>query len=110
MKATLSVSSTDDRVQKIDTFVKTGMSPDRSTFINTSIDFMIKTQESKRIVDFMYFVSVPILFFLITVGLTLYLASMFFYLLTGISGIYLVLFTFLFYDKYRGVKFGNNRK
>jgi len=100
----VSFSTSNDRIQKIDTFIKAGLSPDRSTFINQSIDFMIKTHESKRAIDFMYFISIPLLFFLITVGLTLYLASLFFYLLMGISGIYLVLFTFLFYNKYRGVR------
>ena len=100
----VSFSTTDDRLQKIDTFIKNGMSPDRSTFINKSIDYMVKTYESQFIIDFMYFISIPLLFFLIVIGLTIYLASIFFYLLSGISGIYLVLFVFLFYNKYRGVK------
>jgi len=100
----VSFSTTDDRVQKINTFVKAGFASDRSTFINKSIDHMFKTLETTIIIDFMYFISIPLLFFLITLGITLYFASVFFYLLMGIAGIYLMVFVFMFYNKYRGVK------
>lgn len=106
----ISISITDDRIKKIDSFVEADIYRDRSAFITQSVDLMIKTLESKRTIDFMYFIGMPLFFFLVCVGLTLYLASLFFYLLTGISGIYLVLFVFVFHNKYRGVKYGNNSK
>ena len=101
--AAISFSSTDDRISQIDAFVKTGTYPDRSTFINISLDHMFKSIESKRILDFMYFVSIPFLFFLITLGITLYFGSLFFYVLSSVSGVYLIVFFYLFYNKYRGV-------
>ena len=102
--AAISFSTTDERLQKIDSFVEKGFFADRSTLINRAIDFWFETRESKRILDFMYFVSIPFLFFVVTLGLTLFFGSLFFYVLSGISGIYLFIFFYLFYNKYRGVK------
>lgn len=100
----ISFSSTDERICKIDVFVEKGLFADRSTFINKAVDFWFETKESKRTLDFMYFVSIPFLFFLVTLGITLYFGSLFFYALFGISGVYLIIFFYLFYNKYRGVK------
>ena len=91
-------------MNKIDSLVKCGVFADRSTGINHAIDFFFKTNETKRIVDFMYFVSIPFLFFLITLGITLFFGNLFFYLLFVVSGVYLFIFFYLFYNKYRGVK------
>ena len=99
----ISFSSTDERLAKIDSFIETKHFPDRSTFINQSIDFMFRNLESKRTIDFMYFISIPFLFFLITLGITIYFGSLFFYVLFSISGIYLFIFFYLFYNRYRGV-------
>lgn len=75
-----------------------------SLFINQSIDFYIIHLQTRHLQDFMYMIGLPFLVFLIMTGLTLYFATLFFYLLTSISGIYFTIFVFLFYNKYRGVK------
>ena len=106
----VSFSTSDERIQTIDSFVKTGYSPDRSTFINTAIDFYLNHIRTKYLTDFMYFFGIPFFIFLVSVGITLYFSNMFFYVISSISGIYLIIFFYLFYNKYRGVKFGVDRK
>ena len=100
----VSFSTTDERMNKIDSLVEHGVFADRSTGINQAIDFFFKTNEIRRTVDFMYFVSIPFLFFLITLGITLYFGNLFFYVLFAVSGMYLFIFFYLFYNKYRGVR------
>lgn len=97
-------SSTEERIDKISFFIDKGFYPDRSTFINTGIDLLIKTHETQRIVDFLHFVFPGVFFFVGCIGATVYLRSLFFFVLTGISGLYLMVFIYLFYDKYKGVK------
>ncbi len=97
-------SSTTERIDRIDNLVSNGFYPNRSTFINTSIDFLLRTHDINRIVDFLYFVAPGVFFFLGCVGLTLFLRSVFFFVLTGISAIYLMVFFYLYYNKYKGVK------
>ena len=103
-------SSTEERINSINIFIQKGLYPDRSTFINTAIDFLIKTHKNNIFVDFLHYVFPGVFFFLGCIGATLYLRSLFFYVLTGISGLYLMVFIYLFYDKYKGVKIrhGNN--
>jgi len=100
----VSFSTSDERLDKIDSFIKNGHTSDRSTFINQSIDFYFRSLESKKIIDFMYLISIPFLFFLTTIGITLFFASLFFYIVSTVSGIYLIIFFYLFYNRYRGVK------
>lgn len=81
-----------------------------SSFINTSIDFYLRHLETKYMQDMMYMIGIPFFMFLVTTGLTLYFATMFFFVLTVLAGIYFIIFTYLFYYKYRGVKIAHNRK
>jgi hypothetical protein len=104
MKPPISFNLDDERISKLDSLIKNGGFKDRTDCIVKSLDFMFKTLESKHLIDFMYFVSIPFLFFLVVIGLTLYLTSLFFYIMSAISGIYLIIFFYLFYNKYRGVK------
>jgi hypothetical protein len=97
-------SSSVERITKIDNLVKKGFYPDRSTFINKSIDLHFKELETKKYLDFMYFVSIPFGLFLGCLGLTFTLKSLFWYILSSIFGVYLVVFLFLFISKYREVK------
>lgn len=98
----VSFSTTDERVSKIDSLVKTGMSPDRSTFINTSIDFYMRHIETKYLSDFIYYIGFPFLALVLCVGFTMIFLSWFFYLITIMIGAYLIILIFLFYKKYRG--------
>jgi hypothetical protein len=100
----ITFSSTSERIQKVDTLVQQGYYPDRSTFINTGIDFLLKTHNTNRVMDFLYFIFPGVFFFLGCIGATLFLRSLFFFVLTGISGLYLMVFIYLYYNKYKGVK------
>jgi len=100
----ISFSTTNERLQKIDAFVQNKMFPDRSTCINAGIDLLVKDIEIGRTVEIMYNISLPLFFFLVTIGLTLFLRSLFFYVISGIMGLYLMVFIFLFYKKYRGIR------
>ena len=97
-------SSTEERINSINYYIEMGFYPDRSTFINKAIDLLIKTHKNNIVVDFLYYVFPGVFFFFGCVGATLYLNSLFFYILTGISSVYLMVFVYLFYDKYKGVK------
>ena len=98
----LSISTTEDRLIRLDDFVKKNKYSDRSSFINESIDFYIKHIQARHLTDFMYYIGLPFLMFLITVGLTLYFVTMYFFVITATSGIYCIIFIFLFHNKYRG--------
>ena len=75
-----------------------------SQFINESIDINIKRIETKHLSDFIYYIGFPFLCLLGSIAITLYLGSLIFYIITGIIGVYLIILIFLFYNKYRGVK------
>ena len=98
------ISTTEDILNNINFYVKKGFYKDVSTFFNMGATLLIKTHKNNNIVDFLHYVFPGVFFFLGCVGTTLYLGSLFFYILTGISGMYLMVFVYLFYDKYKGVK------
>lgn len=102
--STITISTTDERVLKIDNYVKTNLCQDRSTFINQSVDFYFKHIRIGYLQDFMYFIGIPMFMFLIMTGLTLYFANVYFFVINGLTGIYFMIFVYLFYNKYRGVK------
>jgi len=105
MKTGFSLSTTTERLSKVDGFIGNNSNyADRAAFINDAIDKFFEAYNAKFVIDFMYFIGVPLFLFLISVGLTLYLVSLFFYIITGISGIYLMIFFFLFYNRYKGIK------
>jgi len=104
MKTGFSLSTTVERMSRVDEFIGNSNYADRAAFINDAIDKFFESYNAKFVIDFMYFIGVPLFLFLISIGLTLYLVSLFFYILTGISGIYLMIFFFLFYNKYKGIK------
>ena len=100
----VSFSTTDERLGKIDAFINKHKYPDRSTVINTAIDELLKKYETIIFVDFLYWICIPLFMVLICVGLTLYTASFFFYSILVIASIYLIVFIFLFYSRYKEVK------
>jgi len=106
----ISFSTTDDRLEKIDGYIQKGAFPDRSSLINSSIDFYLDHLQSKYVQDFMYMIGLPFFLFLVMLGFTLYFQTVYFFVLTGMSGVYFMVFIFLFYNKYRGVKVVHNRK
>lgn len=104
MSKTFTFSTTDERLNKTRNLVSNDKNryPDVSFVINLSLDQFFKNMNTNKIIDLMYFVSIPLLFFLVCIGITLFTASLFFYILTGLSGIYLMIFGFLWFNKYRG--------
>ena len=84
----VSLSTTDDRLKKIDKTIEKGFFADRSTMINNAIDFWFKAQGFNYIFDFMYSICIPLMFFIIVVGLSMFLLSVFFYILAGVTGIF----------------------
>ena len=75
-----------------------------SQFINESIDINLKQKETKHLSDFIYYIGFPLLCFVGCVGITIYLSDIFFYIVTSVVGIYFIILIFLFYNKYRGIK------
>lgn len=71
-----------------------------SNFFNESAKYRLKEYRTQKRTEFMWYIALPCLGFLTTVGLTLYFLSLFFYIVMGICGIYLMIFGFLYYDKY----------
>jgi len=72
--------------------------------INLAIDKFFELCKTNPFMDFMYFTWIGMFPFLVALGLTLYLPSFYFYIVTVVTGVYLVVFTFLFYNKYKGIK------
>ena len=109
MDKTFSFVITEQRHEKVKKIHDKNKSDSMADIINTAIDFYLNHLETKYLMDMMYFFGIPFFIFLTAVGITLYFSNMFFYVVSGVSGIYLVIFFYLFYNKYRGVKFGVNR-
>jgi len=105
-----SFSTSDERINWLEKLVEKGVYPDVSTCINESIDLNRRGIENKKSIEFMYFICIPLGLFLGCLGLSLHLASLFFYIVSVIFGFYLMIFVYLFYNKYRSVKYGNNNK
>lgn len=81
--------------------------PDTVTnFITRSIDHEITNLETRHLSDFIYYIGFPTLAFLGMVSVTLMFPSLFFYILTGVIGVYIIILFFLFYNKYKKVKHG----
>ena len=100
----LSFNPTPARLEKIKDFVSKGLYPNMGACVNSALDLLFKTHETKKSLDFMYWIALPFFFFLILVGICLLFPSFFFYILLSISGIYLIIFTYLFFDKYKGIR------
>jgi len=100
----VSFNTTDDRLEKIDSLVERDVFSHRSAFLNAAIDLLLKDLHIKRVISFLYFVTIPVFLFLLCVGFTLYFQDWFFYLLTIVSGVYVIVFSYFYYDKYREVK------
>ena len=98
---TFTFSTTKDRLEKINILVDANHFNNTSNFINKAIDFYIRDFENKKIMLFWYYICIPLFFFLICIGITLFTANMFFYILTGLGGINLMIFIFLFFDRYK---------
>jgi len=108
MERNFTFNITIERHKKVKKHIK---NPDTiATFINKSIDQRIKMLETKYLSDFIYYLGFPTLMFLGMVSLSLVFPNWLFYVLTVIIGIYIVILFYLFYNKYRGVKYGDNDK
>lgn len=103
MRKTISFSTTDKRVKRISDYVDDKHYVDTSGFINAAIDKLFELHEMNVTIDFLNFIAFPLFLFIITVGMVLIIPNLFFYILNGLSGIYLIVFVYLFFYKYRGV-------
>ena len=91
-----------ERLDKIKTHI---YNPDTVTnFITRAIDHELVNLETKHLSDFIYYIGFPTLAFLGMVAVTLILPSLFFYILTSVVGVYIIILFYLFYNKYRKVK------
>jgi len=100
----VSFSTSDDRLVRIDRLIVDKIYPDRSTCINNFIDHGLKNLEINKIVDFMQFVAFPLFFFMVSLGISIVTPSIFFYILSGLAGLYLIIFGSLYYRKQEGFK------
>lgn len=71
-------------------------------YIQKSIDYKLKMQDSRYLSDFIYYLGMPFLAFLGLVGLCLFIPNIFFYSLLIVVGFYISILFYLFYNKYRG--------
>jgi len=103
-KTGFSLSTTTERLEKIDLYITKTKHDDRASFINASIDKFIELFENNMLIDFMYYIGVSLFLFLICGGITIWMPNVYFLLVTCFAGFYLIIFLFLFYNKYRGIK------
>jgi len=104
MVEAVSFTTTKSRIEKMDGYIKNKNAPHRSAFINNAIDSYFRQIETHGLFDFMYFIGLPFFIFLISIGTTIIVNSLFFYLVSALFGFYLMIFGFLYYAKYKGVK------
>jgi hypothetical protein len=71
-------------------------------FLNYAADFYIDHRRSKQLSDFLYYIGFPLVAFICFISLMLYFSDFFFYILTSIIGVYLIILCYLFVNKYRG--------
>ena len=96
---------TDNRYEKVKSFVdKNKRYPSIGYFINYIIDKEIDNRKEKILTDFIYYIGFPFLCFIGCIGLTFYFNDFFFYIISGVIGIYLIILCFVFYKKYFGEK------
>ena len=55
-------------------------------FVNQAIDFYLNHLETKFLSEFMYYIGFPTIAFIGLVGVTLFFATIFFYILTAVTG------------------------
>jgi len=93
-------------IEEVKNIVKNNKNyPTIASYINKAIYFYNKRNQEQKSIEFMYFICIPLGLFLGCIGLSLHLASLFFYIISVIFGIYLMVFVYLFYNKYfRGNK------
>lgn len=103
MVSKISISTSDERLRKIDSFLKkTSKFQDRSSLINKAIDFYFQHIETKSLSDFIYYIGLPSVAFIACIFLTFYLTEVVFFILSAVIGIYLIILGYLYNYKYRG--------
>uniref|UniRef100_A0A6M3LZM6 Uncharacterized protein n=1 Tax=viral metagenome TaxID=1070528 RepID=A0A6M3LZM6_9ZZZZ len=71
-----------------------------SNFFNIAARYKLKEYHNRKLTEFMLYIAIPALGFIGSIAATIYFKTLFFYTLMGIGAIYLIIFVFLFYDKY----------
>jgi len=103
-RTTFTFSTTSEKLDKIRILIKKKSYPDLSTCINTAIDKLLEVHQMSLFMDFMYWICFPLFLFLISVGVCLFYPNIFFFIISAMTGFYLMIFIILFYKKYKGVK------
>jgi len=99
----VSISMSDERLKKIDNYVKDGRYPDRSSLISNAVDYLFLHYETNAIIELMYWVAIPLFLFMFCIAMAYFFVSYILFGIAGISGIYLMIFVYMFYKKYKGV-------
>lgn len=98
-------STTEERLNRISHYVDvTKKYSDMSSVINASIDKFLDVKKIEFVADFMYFIGIPLFIFIASFGLTFVFPYLVFFVVTVLTGSYLMIFIFLFYHRYRGIK------
>lgn len=71
-----------------------------SNYFNDAVKYKKNEYKNRKKTEFMYYIGLPFLGVIGSIAATLYFLSLFFYILTSIISIYLMVFIFLYYDKY----------
>jgi len=100
----VSVSLSEDRLKKIDKYVESGKYPDRSSFITNACDYLFLHHETNFIIELMYWVAIPLFLFMFSTTMAYFFVSYILFGIAGISGIYLMIFVYMFFKKYRGIR------
>lgn len=110
MAKIFSLYTTEERISLCDSYVKSDHYNQYnaiSDVINSAIDLFHKINKQNILLEFITHIGTSMFLFLVGVGLTLYLPleyKMFFFGLTVFAGVYLAISFFIFYNKYKGVK------
>ena len=96
--------TTDEIRGKINDLVKDNIFSTQSACINAALNLFFKDRETQRTVDFLQYITLPLFFLIVTIGLSLYIVNIFFYILACLAGIYMMIFIYMYYSKYKSLK------
>lgn len=98
MDRSFTFNITEERYNEIKKYLK---NPETVTsFVNNSIDNQIENIKSRYLIDFIWYLGMPTLGFLGMVSICLLYPTLFFFIITIILGVYIVILFYVFYNKY----------
>jgi len=100
----ITITIDDELLKNIKKQIKNSHTSNVSNFFNEAARFKLNQYKNQYQTEFMWYIALPFLGFIGCLYATIYLASMFFFIITGVVGLYLIIFITLFLKKYRGKK------